>query len=196
MAESPGSSSPPACRACFSRERWSPYIVGIAIGVLSWITFAAMGKALGTSTSMVKAAGAAECLISCEHADANEYMASEIGTSTKRKAILDWQMALVLMLPVGAFVGSRLSRRRFVEHVPPVWAARFGPSRALRYAGAFIGGAVLIIGARLAGGCTSGHGISGGLQLAVSSWTFFGAMFIAGVAAAFLIYGMEGRKHV
>ena len=39
--------------------------------------------------------------------------------------------------------------------------------------GAFLFGAVSLFGARLAGGCTSGHGISGGLQLALSSWVFF-----------------------
>ena len=41
----------------FRSPRWSPYAVGILIGVLSWITFAFMGKALGTSTSMVTIAG-------------------------------------------------------------------------------------------------------------------------------------------
>jgi uncharacterized membrane protein YedE/YeeE len=41
---------------------------------------------------------------------------------------------------------------------------------------AFIGGFMLIFGARLAGGCTSGHIISGGMQLAVSSLVF--AIFV------------------
>ncbi|MBX3387466.1 MAG: YeeE/YedE family protein [Phycisphaeraceae bacterium] len=186
--------------AWFSLRKWSPYAVGIALGVLSWITFGFMSKALGTSTSMVKLAGAAECLVAPAHADANAYLAANIGTAAKRKAILDWQLALVAMLPIGAFVSARLARAggepRFVEHVPKVWAWRFGPSRPLRYAAAFFGGIVLIIGARLADGCTSGHGISGGLQFAVSSWTFFGAMFVSGVVAAFALFGFEGRKHV
>ena len=38
-----------------AKPRWSPYVVGALIGVLSWITFATMDKALGTSTTMVRA---------------------------------------------------------------------------------------------------------------------------------------------
>ena len=45
-------------------------------------------------------------------------------------------------------------------------------------------------GARWGRGCTSGHGISGGLQLAVSSWTFFFVMFASGVATAFLLFAV------
>jgi len=46
-----------------------------------------------------------------------------------------------------------------------MWADRFGAATVPRLAIAFIGGAVMAYGARLAGGCTSGHGISGALQL-------------------------------
>jgi uncharacterized membrane protein YedE/YeeE len=47
-------------------------------------------------------------------------------------------------------------------------------------------------GARLADGCTSGHGISGSLQLALSSWTFFLVLFGAGIATAFTMFGRRG----
>jgi uncharacterized membrane protein YedE/YeeE len=53
---------------------------------------------------------------------------------------------------------------------------------------AFIGGVVLGIGARWADGCTSGHGISGTLQLVVSSWVAVICFFIGGVATAFLLF--------
>ena len=66
---------------------------------------------------------------------------------------------------------------------------------ALRYAMAFVGGVILMFGARLAGGCTSGHGISGSLQLAISGWTFFIAVFVAGIVTAFSLYG-KVRSHV
>jgi uncharacterized membrane protein YedE/YeeE len=164
--------------------RWSPYAVGVGIGVLSWATFYFMDKPLGASTSMVNAAGAVVGAVAPEHAKANEYLASHI----VGKPVFDWQMALVLTMALGAFLAAALSRSRRVERVPSIWASRFGPSRALRYAGAFLGGVILIIGARMAGGCTSGHGISGGLQLAVSSWVFIAAMFIAGIGAAQILY--------
>jgi uncharacterized membrane protein YedE/YeeE len=59
---------------------------------------------------------------------------------------------------------------------------------AKRLTAAFLGGVVIIFGARLADGCTSGHGISGSLQLAVSSWTFFLVMFASGIATAFVMF--------
>lgn len=47
-------------------------------------------------------------------------------------------------------------------------------------------GAIMVFGARIAGGCTSGHGISGTLQLAVQSWTFILLAFAVAIATAFL----------
>jgi hypothetical protein len=44
------------------------------------------------------------------------------------------------------------------------------------------------LGARWAGGCTSGHGISGTLQLAVSSWVAAGCFFAGGILTAKLIF--------
>jgi uncharacterized membrane protein YedE/YeeE len=54
----------------------------------------------------------------------------------------------------------------------------------------------MVFGARLAGGCTSGHGISGDLQLAASSWVFMPLAFVVAIATAFLMFGKEGRSHV
>jgi len=56
------------------------------------------------------------------------------------------------------------------------WVRFKGESAMKRLVWAFIGGFILIIGARMAGGCTSGHIISGGMQLALSSLTF--AVFV------------------
>lgn len=47
--------------------RWSPYIVGAGIGVLSWATFYFMNKALGTSTSFVGVAGAGLSVVAPDH---------------------------------------------------------------------------------------------------------------------------------
>jgi uncharacterized membrane protein YedE/YeeE len=73
-----------------------------------------------------------------------------------------------------------------------VWKERFGPSVTRRYTVAFIGGIVAMYGARMAGGCTSGNGISQGLQLAVVGWTFLAAMFATGLATAAIAFGRQG----
>ena len=72
----------------------------------------------------------------------------------------------------------------------------FRSQRSKRFAAAFFGGALMMFGARLAQGCTSGHGISGALQLALSSWIFAVLLFAAGTIVTFLIYGREARDHV
>lgn len=175
------------------QSRWSPYLVGTGIGVLSWVTFGIMHKALGASTSFVALAGAIESAVAPEHVQNNAYYTKTM--LADGKFFLDWQMMLVIGVLFGAMLSAWLGRSFKVEHVPGIWAARFGPSKLVRYIGAFVGGVLLLFGARMADGCTSGHAISGSLQLAVSSWTFFACFFAAGIATALLLYGKAGRRH-
>jgi len=58
------------------------------------------------------------------------------------------------------------------------WEKFKGNSSIKRIIWAFVGGFVLIIGARIADGCTSGHILSGGMQLAASSLVFTVFTFI------------------
>jgi uncharacterized membrane protein YedE/YeeE len=174
------------------KPRWSPYVIGAGIGVLSWITFGAMHKALGVSTTFVRVAGLIESIFSTAHVKANAYYEKYLIASPA----VDWQMLLVIGLFIGAMIASLLGKSRIKETVPELWASKFGRSKGVRYLGAFIGGILVLIGARLAGGCTSGHGISGGMQYAIGSWVFFVTFFGAGLATAFALYGKEGRSHV
>jgi uncharacterized membrane protein YedE/YeeE len=109
---------------------------------------------------------------------------------------IDWEWMLVLGVFIGAHLSSRLSGGRAAERVPALWRRRFGESSKVRFLGAFLGSALMLFGARLAGGCTSGHGISGTLQLAVSSWVFTPLLFVTGILVAHLLYETEGRRHV
>ena len=45
----------------------------------------------------------------------------------------------------------------------------------------------MLFGARLADGCTSGHGLSGTAQLAIGSIVAVAAMFAGGIATALLV---------
>jgi hypothetical protein len=53
---------------------------------------------------------------------------------------------------------------------------------------AFAGGFLMLMGARIADGCTSGHGISGIAQLSVGSLIAVTAMFTGGILAALLFF--------
>ena len=110
---------------------------------------------------------------------------------SKFRPVVDWEWILVVGLALGAYVSSRLSGDKPAERVDGLWRARFGPSRRKRYLVAFLGGVILMFGARLAGGCTSGHGISGSLQLALSGWVFFASVFVSGILTALMLFGKE-----
>ena len=165
--------------------RWSPYVVGALIGALSWFAFWSIDRPIGVSTAIARTTGMVEDAFVPGHVNANPYF-------TKFRPQVDWEWMLVLGLGLGALASSLLSGDRPGDPVSSVWRDRFGPSRRKRYLGAFLGGVVLMLGARLAGGCTSGHGISGSLQLALSGWVFFVSIFLSGIASAHLLYG---RRH-
>ncbi len=58
-------------------------------------------------------------------------------------------------------------------------------SNGTRWIMAFIGGALMGYGARLARGCTSGQALSGGAVLSVGSWAFMFAVFAGAYALAY-----------
>ena len=69
--------------------------------------------------------------------------------------------------------------------IATVWRELTGITSApARFAMAFSGGFILLLGARIAGGCTSGHGVSGMAQLAVGSTIAVAAMFAGGILTA------------
>ena len=164
-----------------ARIDWSPYLVGVGIGVLSWIAFGLFGDPLGVTTAYSRVASLfAIPVVGTDTVAQNSYWKS-------MPLKWDYGVWFLVGIPLGAFLSAILSGTWRLEFVPEVWKERFGPSVAKRFVGAFLGGLVIMYGARLAGGCTSGHGISGGLQLAVSSCLFLGVMFATGlVLSAFL----------
>lgn len=175
-------------------KSWSPYAVGVGIGLLSCFAFATADHPLGVSTAFESTAALTEKAIVPAAEQANGYFAAkaEEGKSPK----IGWEWMLVAGVFIGAFISSWLSGDRSSETVPTLWRQRFGPSIGKRLVFAFLAGGVMIFGARLAQGCTSGHGISGALQLAASSWLFSAVFFGVATGTAFALYGKRGPKHV
>ena len=161
---------------------WSPYLVGAGIGVLSWVVFVVVANPIGITTAISQlAGGAASVAVGSETVAQNPYWA-------KHPMKLDYGTLFLVGTFLGALLSALASRSFRIETVPPVWRERFGPSVTRRMVVAFIGGALAMYGARMAGGCTSGNGISQGLQLAVVGWTFLVVMFTSGLATAWLLF--------
>ena len=162
-------------------ETWSPYAVGAGIGLLSCVAFLLSNKPLGCSTAFARTSGMIEKLFR--------------GGKTLDKAYykkfapeIDWEWMLVIGLIIGAFISAKTSGAFEIVWVPATWAGAAGTSGILRWVVALVGGIILGFGSRWAGGCTSGHGISGTLQLAVSSWIAACCFFVGGIATAMLLF--------
>ena len=166
----------------YSGPAWSPYVVGALIGVLVWLTFLLSDKPVGASTAYARVAGLIGMLVAPRHTESLKYF-----QDTKPK--IDWEVMFVFGAIGGAFLAAWHGSELTGEWLPPMWEARFGTnSLPLRLAITFAGGAFMAFGARLAGGCTSGHGISGALQLSVGSWVALVCFFIGGMAVAIPMY--------
>jgi uncharacterized membrane protein YedE/YeeE len=163
-------------------KAWSPYLAGVLIGLLQIPAFLLLGTALGASSSYVTVAATAASVVD-PGIQAMEYAAKHLAGPKNW-----WQVALVLGIAAGALASSVLSGTFRRGGISPIWRRALGASStATRFAFAFAGGFLIIFGARIADGCTSGHGISGMAQLAVSSFIAVGAMFAGGIAAATLL---------
>jgi uncharacterized membrane protein YedE/YeeE len=75
--------------------------------------------------------------------------------------------------------------------MPQVWRANYGDSPWKRYAASFLAGLLVLYGARLAGGCTSGHMMSGIMQTSVSGYLFVLGAFAVGIPLAILLFRKE-----
>lgn len=166
-------------------SEWSPYLVGIGIGLLSCVTFVLSDKPIGCSTAFARTSGMLEILIRGSKVREMDYY-------RRTAPVIDWQWMLVAGIALGSFTSAMFSGQFRLEWVPTLWVSNFGTERLPRLVTAVIGGIILGFGARWAGGCTSGHGISGTLQLAVSGWLAVAAFFVGGIITAFMMYGLGG----
>lgn len=75
--------------------------------------------------------------------------------------------------------------------MPQIWRANYGDEPWKRYAASFLAGLLVLYGARLAGGCTSGHMMSGIMQTSVSGYLFALGAFAVGIPLAILLFKKE-----
>lgn len=100
----------------------------------------------------------------------------------------DWLLMLAPGMIAGGFLAALARRSLHARAVPDLWRSRFGDSRARRFAAAFTGGFLLLLGARIAGGCTSGLVLSGTAMLAAAGFVFSVTILISGIVTARLLY--------
>lgn len=145
----------------------SAVLTGLGIGLTNIAAFRTAGRGIGVSSVFESVAARAERDLGITPTRVNRYLVER-----ENPPMFGWDTWLVAGTLVGGLIDSRLgggAPRRAPGR--PAWAA-------------FAGGALAMVGARMAGGCTSGHCVTGTAQLATSSWTFTPVMAAAAAATA------------
>lgn len=158
---------------------WSPYLAGALIGVLTWFTFSLSDKPIGASSAYATLAGLVGKALAPRHTMKLAYY-----QETPPK--VSWELVFVLSAILGSFVSATSGGEYAAKWVPDLWSMKH-PVESYPLV-AVMGGVLMAFGARLAGGCTSGHGISGALQGSLGSWISLICFFLGGILAVQLIY--------
>jgi hypothetical protein len=160
---------------------WNPYVAGVGLGLVLLAAFVIMGRGLGASGAFSTVVSTGVNAIAPSFGEKNEFF-STYSDQVSANPLKDWYVIEVIGILIGGFISGFLAHR-FKKTVDK------GPNISVRgrFTYAFIGGAIMGIGAKLARGCTSGQALTGGAQLNVGSWLFMIFIFIGGYAAAYFV---------
>ena len=141
--------------------KWSlshPLIGGLLIG-------GAQAMSLLFAKSFIGTSGAFE--------QVGQFVSDGLVTSNATRAL-----PRAFIFGIGVVAGSALTSRYSPEATAP---------STIAVSSALVGGWAVIVGARIAGGCTTGHGISGIATLSVSSFITMGATVLGSIIATFVL---------
>jgi uncharacterized membrane protein YedE/YeeE len=167
----------------FNRQRKeyvNPYIGGLLLGLVLFLSFLITGNGLGASGTISRIAVYIEDIIAPAHVDRTPYLLRMAGGS--KNPLDDW----IVFVTIGTLLGGLISgilngRARFETTKGPNISTR------TRWLLAFIGGILFSYGARLARGCTSGQALSGGASLSAGSWAVMFAIFGGAYGLAYFL---------
>lgn len=165
------------------RDEWSPYIAGILLGVVGIL-------AVWINNSLLGASGAFENLVGI----LGKAIAPKLFNNMYFNFVMPAEINTNVILLVGIFFGSMLAAAtsgtlKFRVNDNAQWKKIYGPQLWKRWLLLFVGGVIVEYASGIAGGCTSGLAISGGMLLDPAAFLFIGGMFASGIVTAKLIYG-------
>jgi hypothetical protein len=156
---------------------WNPYVAGIGLGLVLLGAFVFVGRGLGASGGASAVVAAAVNAVSPAHAQSREWLAGYLAGGAN--PLKEWLVFEGLGVFVGALLSGLLARRFWI-------GVEKGPrtTTGMRLVMAFVGGAVMAIGAAFGRGCTSGQALTGGSLLNLGSWAFMMMVFAGAYAIA------------
>jgi uncharacterized protein len=167
------------------RPEWSPYLGGVALGLVAAISMGVFGHRLSGAGAYQHLSG----FVGQQLSPRSVYWMHVVPTG------FTWDVQLAVGAVLGAFVSSRLAGTFCVRTMPDTgWREVFGDSVTLRWAIAFFGSMLTELGGGLAGGCTASLAISGGAALAPAAFLFMMGMFAGGIPALALVTRLRRRS--
>jgi len=168
------------------KETWSPYVAGILLGLVAIMAVLFSNILLGGSGAFENLAGLLGKAVAPAAFD-NLYF----------NFIMPPGITTGVILMIGTFFGGMLGAatsktlkwgKKEAANGDKQWKRTFGPQTWKRWLLAFVGAILLEYAAGIAGGCTSGLAISGGMLLAPAAFLFIAGMFASGILTALIIY--------
>ncbi len=185
-------------------QTWGWLKGGIILGLV-FFAAAAVVKPIGVSTQYV----IADCLIFCSitpdlaqeitqedgsviYKSSNPYLNKSKGKYVKAaKKPGNYGFVFVFAMFIGGWLAAKFGNAKIPNDekwIPRVWSENLGASWGKRMTGAFIAGFMILFGARLAGGCTSGHMMSGMMQTSLSGYLFAMGVFVIAVPISIILF--------
>lgn len=165
-----------------AQESWSPYAAGMLLGLTCILAVVLANRTLSASLPVAELAATALKAAAPRIIEGNPYYFI-IPTG------LTWEVWLFIGTVLGGFVGALSSKTFKLRWNPdPLWPKIFGPQPWKRWVVGFAGAIIVQFGAGIAGGCTSGLAVSGGMLLAPSAFLFMAGMFASGILVALIVY--------
>lgn len=181
-----------------------PWYLGGALLAIAFFAAILFVKPIGVSTQFVIADGIVWDLLHPDlvvddisakngYTSDNAYLNKSGGKYASHIAKpLNYSFVFVLAMIAGAFLSSVFGGDKPASKqeaiMPDVWRKRFGDHPLKRYIVSFAAGVIVLFGARLAGGCTSGHMMSGIMQTALSGYLFAAGAFVTALPLAIFVF--------
>jgi hypothetical protein len=174
-------------RTAHHRGYADPIVIGVLLGVLLFLAILVTGRGLGASGAFAAGAAASVDAVAPAAAASNRYVAERV-PSAPGGVFSEWLVIELFGVALGAWWSSRRAgRARWSIDRPGDETSR---NRVLRAA---LGGILMGGGARLAHGCTSGLGLTGGALLNTGAWLFIPVAFGTAFLVAWVLRGRAGE---
>jgi hypothetical protein len=161
---------------------WSGWIAGAAIGLYLVLQYLLTGRALGCSTAYGNFCGLAT--------------RTRFFHTGSFEELDNWRLWFALGLPLGGAIAALTSTGSIEPsfHMGAMYESVLPASLPLRAAYLVLGGVLIGLGARMAGGCQSGHSINGMAQLNPPSLLASAGFFVGGIVAVQSLFGLFGSS--